>query len=114
MRGASGGGASMDAKKFIEHWAKSGGAERANYQSFLIQLAELISVPAPDAASASEEAINYVFEKAVRFKHSDGSTTAGFVDLYKRDCFVCEAKQSVKEGKPKADPEQAALFGEEV
>lgn len=106
-------GADQNIEAFIARWSASGGAERANYQLFLSQLAQLIGAPEVDATVASEESNTYVFEKAVRFKHADGSETTGWIDLYKKGCFVCEAKQSVKEGKRKADEAQAALFGEE-
>jgi hypothetical protein len=33
---------------FIERWSKSGGAERANYVSFLNELSDLLDVPPPD------------------------------------------------------------------
>jgi hypothetical protein len=79
-------------RAFIDYWAQSGGSERANYQLFLTQLAALIDAPPVESAKPSESANNYVFEKAVRFKHVDGSETTGFVDLYKRDCFVCEPR----------------------
>jgi hypothetical protein len=39
----------------------------------------------------------YVFERKVTFRHADGTTTSGFIDLYRRDAFVCEAKQANKE-----------------
>ena len=100
-------------KAFIERWTKSGGAERANYQLFLSELAGLIGAPGPEPARPSEAANNYVFDKTVHFKHADGSETVGFIDLYKRECFVCEAKQSVKEGKRATDASQIALFGDE-
>lgn len=35
----------------------------------------------------------YVFEYPVTFRHPDNSTSPGRIDLYKRGCFVLEAKQ---------------------
>ena len=98
---------------FIERWRKSGGAERANYQLFLGELAGLLGVPVPDPARESNQHNDYVFERSVAFKHPDGSQTTGFIDLYKRDCFVLEAKQSAKRSK-KPDPNRLALMSEDA
>ncbi len=84
---------------FLRKWGPSGGAERANYQLFLLDLAGLIGAPPVEPTEQGEAANNYVFEKAVRFKHADGTETTGFIDLYKRGCFVCEAKQRAEEEK---------------
>lgn len=35
----------------------------------------------------------YVFERAVHFQNGDGTNSIGRIDLYKKDCFVLEAKQ---------------------
>jgi hypothetical protein len=35
----------------------------------------------------------YVFERAVQFHNGDGTTSTRRIDLYKRGCFVLEAKQ---------------------
>jgi len=76
---------------FIERWSHlEGGAERANYALFLTELCDVIDVPRPDPAGATTERNDYVFERAV--KKPDGAT--GRIDLYKRDAFVLEAKQS--------------------
>jgi hypothetical protein len=82
---------------FIKRWtATVGGAERANYALFLTELCDLIGVERPNPAGAETEKNDYVFERAVRFRHDDGSTSPGRIDLYKRGCFVLEAKQSKK------------------
>ena len=74
---------------FIARWAASGAAERANYQLFLSELCDVLDLPRPDPAVADEAANAYVFDKAVPLPH--GAT--GFIDLYRRGCFVLEAKQ---------------------
>ena len=83
---------------FIDRWRDAGGSERANYQLFLTELCEVLDLPRPDPADAetgTSTADNaYVFERRVRFRHPDGSESHGFIDLYRRGCFVCEAKQS--------------------
>jgi hypothetical protein len=43
---------------------------------------------------------HYVFERPVTFHHPGGSTSTGFIDLYKRACFVLEAKQGIEVPQP--------------
>ncbi len=78
--------------QFIARWKNSGAAERANYQLFLIELAEILGAPKPSPAQPDNNANDYVFERSVEFIHTEGATP-GFIDLYKRGCFVLEAKQ---------------------
>jgi hypothetical protein len=78
---------------FIARWSASGAAERANYQLFLSELCDLLAVPRPDPAGPDDSQNAYVFEKNVVFQHGDGSTSVGRIDLYKRACYVLEAKQ---------------------
>jgi hypothetical protein len=98
------------AEKFIERWKQSSGAERANYAIFLTELCDLIGVKHPDPAREATELNAYTFERAVTFREPDGSTAKGRIDLYKRGCFVLEAKQSRLEGGRKAS---AALRGQD-
>ena len=89
-----------DVESFIERWtARTGGAERANYALFLVELCDLIGVGRPDPAGEETGRNDYVFERAVRFRHDDGSTSPGRIDLYNKGCFVLEAKQSKKREK---------------
>jgi len=74
---------------FISRWGPSGGAERSNYQLFLAELCDVLGVERPQPASEIETDNAYVFEKSVPSPH--GTTNA--IDLYKRGCFVLEAKQ---------------------
>ncbi len=84
---------------FIARWqGREGGQERANYGLFLTELCDVLDVPRPDPAAASTEENDYVFERAVRGQATDGSSGAGRIDLYKRGCFVLEAKQSRQAG----------------
>lgn len=62
-----------------------------------------MGAPEPDAASSTPETDIYTFERPVTFHHQDGSTSTGFIDLYKSGCFVLEAKQG-SDGKPKENP----------
>ena len=82
-------------QQFIERWKASGASERANYQLFLSEICDVLGVPRPEPTQAEDEHNHYVFEKSVTFKHGDGTTTNGRIDLYKRGCFVLEAKQGV-------------------
>jgi hypothetical protein len=86
------------APEFIARWSRSGASERANYQLFLSELTQLLEVDPPQPAVPEAEANAYVFEKRVDFTKPDGSTTTGRIDLYKRGCFVLEAKQGAEEG----------------
>ena len=80
---------------FIARWqGQEGGQERANYALFLTELTDLLGLPHPDPASAATEGNDYVFERVVKEVARDGSTSHKRIDLYKKDCFVLEAKQS--------------------
>ena len=69
--------------KFI--WKGSQSAERANFQSFAIELSKLLTVEAPRPSNGDDVEMNdYCFERGVTFKEADGSTSAGRIDLYKR------------------------------
>lgn len=82
-------------EKFIVRWKKSGGGELANSQSFLAELCELLKVAPPNPTRPEVDRNDYVFERDVVFQHSDGTTSNGRIDLYKRGCFVLESKQGV-------------------
>ncbi|MCB4771059.1 class I SAM-dependent DNA methyltransferase [Ancylobacter sp. Lp-2] len=106
----------VDVEHFISRWTvREGGQERANYALFLAELCQLIGVDPPEPAGHSSELNAYVFERAVTFREPDGSTAKGRIDLYKRGCFVLEAKQSRQGEGPKAPAggEQQALFSVE-
>ena len=100
---------------FIARWEKSGGSEMANFQTFANELCDLLGVKRPEPSQAENELNDYVFERRVDFKFDDGSTSLGRIDLYKRDCFVMEAKQSAKRlHVRKADPRQPDLLPEDA
>ncbi len=93
--------------EFIARWKESGAAERANFQLFLGELCDLLGVERPHPAQADDRQNAYVFERAVTFQNPDGTTSPGRIDLYKRGCFVLEAKQ----GSDRAQA-GAPLFGD--
>jgi hypothetical protein len=87
---------------FITRWRSGeGGAERANYALFLVELIDLLDLPHPDPAGATRQHNDYVFERAVRTGDAEGNGQIGRIDLYKRDCFILEAKQSRWSGQGK-------------
>ncbi|MGA2494606.1 MAG: DNA methyltransferase [Roseiarcus sp.] len=105
--------AAAEVEAFIARWsAGDGGQERANYALFLTELCDLIAAPRPDQASHEAAANAYAFERAVTFREPGGSTSLGRIDLYKRGCFVLEAKQSRRPGGAKAVPEQGDWLAE--
>lgn len=94
----------MDVAAFIAKWTDcAGGAERGNAALYLVEMLTALGLPTPDPASAETRHNDYVFERAVR----SGFDSAGQprrIDLYKRGCFVLEAKQSRWLDKAKAAP----------
>ncbi|MCF8482261.1 MAG: class I SAM-dependent DNA methyltransferase [Rhodospirillum sp.] len=82
---------------FIERWRPSEGGEHRTYQMFLTELTTLLGVDKPGTVGE-----DYVFERRVTTTHLDGSTSGGRIDLYKRGCFVLEAKQGVFKPGPEA------------
>jgi len=87
---------------FIHRWAASGAAERANYQLFLSELCDVLGVPRPEPTRPEDEHNAYVFERAVTFQNGDGTTSTGRIDLYRRACFILEAKQGSERAEPAA------------
>lgn len=83
----------MDVEAFIAEWSKSGGNERANTHLFVNDLCELIGVQRPRATQSDTAANDYVYERNVIKTEIDGTTSNGWIDCYKRDCFILEAKQ---------------------
>ncbi len=80
-------------ENFIARWQASQAAERANCQLFVSELCDVLHVARPEPAGGDDARNAYVFERAVTFNNPDGTTSAGRIDLYKRGCFVLEAKQ---------------------
>ncbi|MFK7911778.1 MAG: type IIL restriction-modification enzyme MmeI [Akkermansiaceae bacterium] len=78
---------------FISKWAASGAAERANYNSFLNDLCDLLGVARPDPTQEKTELNNYVFDRSFTKTDKDGETSPVYLDLYKRGHFVLETKQ---------------------
>lgn len=83
--------------QFIARWRDADGNERANYQLFLTELCEVLELPRPEPAAQEAGDNAYVFERRVDIHQADGSENRGYIDLYRRDCFVLEAKQTGRE-----------------
>ena len=109
----------MKPEDFIKRWQASGGSEQANAKLFLPELADLIGASRPDPAVPRLSSNDYVFERRIQLREDDSNR---YIDLYKRDCFVLEAKQSRHADgrkRDKLEPEAGAsaernLFGEDV
>jgi hypothetical protein len=99
---AAAAGDALDA--FIARWDGTELAERANYARFLDEFCRLLDLPLPDPAAGPGGA--YRYERGVTHHEVDGSATTRRIDLYKRGCFVLEAKQGAN------PPKQASLFAE--
>ncbi|WP_332683608.1 DNA methyltransferase [Bosea sp. (in: a-proteobacteria)] len=100
----SGGGADAEAAEvdaFIAKWRVSEGAERAAYAQFLIEFCRLVAAETPLPPTSDAEAVTYRFEYPVAFHDAAGATTTGRIDLYRKSCFVLEAKQSRLKGQGK-------------
>ncbi|MDE0878030.1 MAG: class I SAM-dependent DNA methyltransferase [Sphingomonas bacterium] len=83
----------MTADDFITKWQASGGNERANTQLFLNDLCVLLGVQSPQPTVSDTLANDYVFERHVVKTEIDGTTSNGWIDCYRRDSFILEAKQ---------------------
>jgi hypothetical protein len=93
--GISGAGVDTDAlSALIADVKASGGSEIANTQPFVERLCRALGLAPPTFSSEQNQHNDYVFERRISFKHPDGSTTPGRIDLYNRGCFVLESKQS--------------------
>ncbi|MEG4396969.1 DNA methyltransferase [Microcoleus sp. BROC3] len=83
---------------FITRWAGSSGNERANYQLFFAEMCDALGVDRPfDKGRIPNDP--YCFDKDVKIFHPSGKVTPGFVDFYKAEHFLIEAKQGGTTGK---------------
>lgn len=101
-------------EELIARVKASGGSEIANTQVFVERLCKALGLEPPEFSTAQNHFNDYVFERRVQFKHPDGSTTTGRIDLYKRGCFVLESKQSSIAHRVKISGDQLALLPEDA
>ncbi|GAB0120193.1 type IIL restriction-modification enzyme MmeI [Acidisoma sp. 7E03] len=93
----------QDLDAFIERWTKAEQAERPNAQPFLLELCDVLGVERPPPAKGALGP--YRFERGVTLHDAEDRHTIRRIDLYKRSCFILEAKQG-------ANPrQQPGLFG---
>ena len=84
----------MESGAFIEKWLGiTGGAERANYQLFLTEFAQMLGVPTADPGQQGALG-QYQFDAPIPGGSFRSLKASGFADLYKEGCFILEAKQS--------------------
>jgi SAM-dependent methyltransferase len=95
---------------FIQRWQQSAAAERANYALFLSELCDFLEVPRPEPTRAEDHLNTYVFEKPVTIHNLDGTTSTNFIDLYRRNYFVLEAKQGSNAPQLRTDPATGDLI----
>lgn len=85
---------------FIARWKNTdgSGAELADFQIFIVEMCELLGLPKPDPKSDSTKDASYIFECPVDSYTADGERkkSKNRIDLYRRDCFVMEGKQTGK------------------
>ncbi|MCS3757263.1 class I SAM-dependent DNA methyltransferase [Salinibacter ruber] len=82
----------MTPDAFIERYQDTEASERGAAQMFLGDLCDMLDVPRPDPPRAETRKNQYVFERRVDYPEQS-DRQHGYIDLYKRGCFVLEAKQ---------------------
>jgi hypothetical protein len=78
--------ATLTPEAFIAHWQKAEANERANSQSFLLQLTQMLGVPPP----SNNHAEGYSFEFPVKVP---GGQSTNFLDLYRRASSAASINQ---------------------
>ena len=87
-------GTDAQAETFIDQVAASPrAASAATTRPSSTSCATCSASPRRDPAVADDAENAYVFDRTVTSRDGKGGTAPGFIDLYKRDCFILEAKQ---------------------
>ena len=95
---------------FVGRWQQSAASERANYGLFLIELCEVLGLPRPEPATGESGPRRVMCSSAqLHFHNPDGTTSTGFIDLYRHDAFVLETKQGCEAKREATLLEQAGL-----
>src|SRR4051812_26845804 len=74
-------------RQLVARWVGAKARERANYALYLGELCAALGVEGPRPAGSG-----YEYELPVKVIDRDGKESSNFVDLFKRDHFVLEAK----------------------
>ena len=98
--------------EFIQRWKPSGGSEMGNFQLFATELTELLGVERPKPVTSDGENNHYRFERPVTSIHT-GQQKRGRIDLYRRGCFVLEAKQGFESEAAGREDQLANLTGKQ-
>lgn len=101
-------------QSFIERWRESSASERANSQSFLGELTDILGVDRPRPSVGDSAKDTYCFERMVQVRHPDGHETPNFIDLYKRGHFILESKQGSEARRVESPIEIAARAGKKA
>ena len=75
---------------FLRRWDKAGGRERENDRMFFMEMCDALGVDRPNPQGGP---IVYGFDHTITIYTPSGKKTSGFVDFYKENHFVIEAKQ---------------------
>lgn len=76
-------------QELAARWATARAAERANYALYLVELCEAIGVERPRPSGSG-----YEFELAIKVVSRDGVEGTNYIDLFKREHFLLEAKDA--------------------
>lgn len=82
----------MDVEAFIARWSEATIGERANGQSFIIELCAVLGVAAPGQQAVGDR--DYCFERTVKFPLGEGRISNKSIDCFKHGSFVMELKLS--------------------
>lgn len=112
----------MTPDQFIAKWKVAQGREDSNSNPFLSDLCRAFDLPTPGPWTGDFDQSPYIFEFPVNVIDSDGKNSSKKIDLYRRDCFILEAKQATDEdpqadnlelsssrSRPKSRPKKAAV-----
>jgi hypothetical protein len=79
-------------EEFIHKWQGSSGSEKANKDQFCLDLCKALNVePPPPKGKVTGD--KYTLEKDIKMPQSSGEIRQGWIDFYKENHFILEAKQ---------------------